>query len=84
MLRHPDAALEYGPAVRVAPQHGRILQRIAVQDEQVGDRARRIRPRSSRPSSSALTEVAALSSASGPSTSACSRSQSGLTGGGDL
>ena len=32
----------------------------------------RIRPRSSRLSSSALTEVATLSSASGPSTSACS------------
>jgi hypothetical protein len=39
MVRHPDAALEHGPAVRAAPQHGRIPQRIAVQDEQVGDRA---------------------------------------------
>ena len=34
--------------------------------------------------SAGLTEVATLSSASSPSTSACSRSQSGLTGGGDL
>ena len=40
MLRHPDAALECGPPVRAAPQHGRVPQRIAVQDEQVGDRAR--------------------------------------------
>ena len=40
MVRHPDAALEHGPAIRAAPQYGRILQRIAVQDEQVGDRAR--------------------------------------------
>ena len=39
MLRHPDAALEYGPAAWAAPQHGRIPQRIAVQAEQVGDRA---------------------------------------------
>ena len=39
MFRHPDAALEYGPAAWAAPQHGRIPQRIAVQDEQVGDRA---------------------------------------------
>ena len=39
MLRRPGAALEYGPAAWAAPQHGRILQRIAVQDEQVGARA---------------------------------------------
>ena len=40
LARHPDAGLEHGPAVRAAPQHGRIPQRIAVQDEQVGGRAR--------------------------------------------
>jgi ABC-2 type transporter len=40
LLRHPDAGLEHGPTVRAALQHGRILQRIGVQDEQVGDRAR--------------------------------------------
>ena len=40
MLRHSGATLEHGPAFRAAPQYGRIPHRIAVQDEQVGDRAR--------------------------------------------
>ena len=74
MLRHPDAALEHGPAIRAAHSTDGSRSGSASRTSRSATAPGPIRPRSSRPSSSALTEVAALSSASGPSTSACSRS----------